>query len=122
MPLVVAFFEGADGDVAVLPKPLILNPAGTEGQVLINAPVSTNEIVPGWSATLTLAMRHGAPASLNLGSASLLLSAAFYNRDTRCGLVARCVQTGDVLEVKKGTPAKKRYALPTIHNRSSEQT
>jgi hypothetical protein len=31
---VVAFFEGADGDV--LPRPLILNPAGTEGQVLIN--------------------------------------------------------------------------------------
>ena len=25
----VAFFEGADGDVAVLPKPLSLNPAGT---------------------------------------------------------------------------------------------
>ena len=38
----VAFFEGADGDVAVLPKPLILNPAGTEGQVLINAPGSRN--------------------------------------------------------------------------------
>ena len=34
-PLVVEFFEGADGDVAVLPKPLILNPAGTENQVLI---------------------------------------------------------------------------------------
>ena len=29
LPLVVAFFEGADGDVAVLPKLLILNPAGT---------------------------------------------------------------------------------------------
>ena len=41
-PLVVAFFEGADGDVAVLPKPLILNPAGTESQVLINANVTTN--------------------------------------------------------------------------------
>jgi hypothetical protein len=41
LPLVVAFFEGADGDVAVLPKPLILNPAGTEGQVLINALVVT---------------------------------------------------------------------------------
>jgi hypothetical protein len=43
---VVAFFEGADGDVAVLPKPLILNPAGTEGQVLINALASTNGLVP----------------------------------------------------------------------------
>jgi hypothetical protein len=28
-PLVVAFFEVADGDVAVLPKPLTLNPAAT---------------------------------------------------------------------------------------------
>jgi hypothetical protein len=36
-PLVVEFSERAGGDVAVLRKPLILNPAGTEGQVLINA-------------------------------------------------------------------------------------
>ena len=49
LPLVVALFEGADGDVAVLPKPLILNPAGTEGQVLITL-VSTNGVISGWSA------------------------------------------------------------------------
>jgi hypothetical protein len=47
---VVAFFEGADGDVAVLPKPLILNPAGTEGQGLINALMAT-ELSIGWPET-----------------------------------------------------------------------
>jgi hypothetical protein len=47
---VVAFFEGADGDVAVLPKPLILNPAGTEGQALINALMAT-ELSIGWPET-----------------------------------------------------------------------
>jgi hypothetical protein len=36
-PLVVEFSERASGDVDVLRKPLILNPAGTEGQILINA-------------------------------------------------------------------------------------
>jgi len=36
-PLVVEFSERAGGDVDVLRKPLILNPAGTEGQILINA-------------------------------------------------------------------------------------
>jgi len=45
LPLVVAFFEGADGDVAVLPKPLIFNPAGTEGQVLINGLVGIYQTV-----------------------------------------------------------------------------
>jgi hypothetical protein len=34
LPLVFVFFDGTDGDVAVRPKPLIFNPAGTEGQVL----------------------------------------------------------------------------------------
>jgi len=48
---VVAFFEGADGDLAVLPKPLILNPAGTEGQALINALMAT-ELSIGWPETL----------------------------------------------------------------------
>jgi hypothetical protein len=38
LPLVVAFFEGADGDVAVLPEPLILNPAGTELTGKLNRP------------------------------------------------------------------------------------
>jgi len=47
---VVAFFEGADGDVAVLPKPLILNPTGTEGQALINALMAT-ELSIGWPET-----------------------------------------------------------------------
>jgi hypothetical protein len=47
---VVAFFEGADGDVAVLPKPLILNPAGTEGQALINALMVTDLSI-GWPET-----------------------------------------------------------------------
>jgi hypothetical protein len=47
---VVAVFEGADGDVAVLPKPLILNPAGTEGQALINALMAT-ELSIGWPET-----------------------------------------------------------------------
>ena len=41
-PLLVEFSERAGGDVAVLPKPLILNPAGTEGQILINARGSRN--------------------------------------------------------------------------------
>ena len=50
MHFVVAFFEGADGDVAVLPKPLILNPAGTEGQALINALMAT-ELSIGWPGT-----------------------------------------------------------------------
>ena len=36
LALVVAFFEGTDADGAVLPKPLNLNPASTEDQVLIN--------------------------------------------------------------------------------------
>ena len=36
-PLVVELSERAGGDVDVLRKPLILNPAGTEGQILINA-------------------------------------------------------------------------------------
>jgi hypothetical protein len=40
LPLVVAFFERADGNVDVLPKPLILGPAGTKGQVPINAVIS----------------------------------------------------------------------------------
>ena len=35
-PLVVEFSERAGGDVDVLRKPLILNPAGTEGHILIN--------------------------------------------------------------------------------------
>ncbi len=47
---VVAFFEGADGDAAVLPKPLIFNPAGTEGQALINALMAT-ELSIGWPET-----------------------------------------------------------------------
>jgi hypothetical protein len=34
--LVVEFSERAGGDVDVLRKALILNPAGTEGQILIN--------------------------------------------------------------------------------------
>jgi hypothetical protein len=33
-PLMVEFSERAGGDVDVLRKPLILNPAGTEGQIL----------------------------------------------------------------------------------------
>jgi hypothetical protein len=33
--LVVEFSERAGGDVDVLRKPVILNPAGTEGQILI---------------------------------------------------------------------------------------
>jgi len=36
-PLVVESSERAGGDVDVLRKPLILNPAGTEGPILINA-------------------------------------------------------------------------------------
>ena len=44
------FFEGVDGDVAVLPKPLILNPAGTEGQILINGLMAT-ELSIGWPPT-----------------------------------------------------------------------
>jgi hypothetical protein len=36
-PLVVEFSERASGDADVLRKPLILNPAGTEGQMLTNA-------------------------------------------------------------------------------------
>jgi hypothetical protein len=41
-PLVVEFSERVGGDVDVLRKPLILNPAGTEGQILINALVNGN--------------------------------------------------------------------------------
>jgi hypothetical protein len=37
LPLVIAFFEKADGDVDVLPKPLTLDSASTEGQVPVNA-------------------------------------------------------------------------------------
>jgi len=50
LPLVVAFFEGADGDVAVRPKPLILNPAGTEGQALINT-LMAMQLSIGWPET-----------------------------------------------------------------------
>ena len=46
-PLVVEFSERAGGDVDVLRKPLILNPAGTEGQILINALVLRNVRVVG---------------------------------------------------------------------------
>src|SRR5271169_2539903 len=46
-PLVVEFSERAGGDVDVLRKPLILNPAGTEGQILINALALRNVRVVG---------------------------------------------------------------------------
>jgi hypothetical protein len=45
-PLVVEFSERASGDVVVLRKPLILNPAGAEGQILINAVIGKVEIGP----------------------------------------------------------------------------
>ena len=70
----VAFFEGADEDVAVLPKPLILNPAGPEGQVLINALVvscaindeKANRYLP-WSRDDSFGLL--SQASFNTGSA-----------------------------------------------------
>jgi hypothetical protein len=53
------FFEGADGDVAVLPKPLILNPAGTEGQILINALLVINAPIVG-NAEVIIGAKTGA--------------------------------------------------------------